>query len=93
MVSRPTRARYLDREYDVVNFDLDGDPYPYWVLRDGDNDVSVVDDEAAPGRRVMGQCAVCGEFTLALAQEGPSGRGPQWVCLSGECVGPAEMFP
>jgi hypothetical protein len=90
--SKPTRARIMEHEYDVVNFVFDADPYPYWVLRDVDGDMIVRDDDAEPSRRVMGRCDVCGQFTLSLAYDGRSRRGPQWVCLAPDCVGPEATF-
>jgi hypothetical protein len=79
-------AVYLGREYTVVNFVVDMDPYPVWVLRDDGGDVLAVDDDAEPGKEVKGQCRGCGRFTMVFAPEGPSGHA-EWICTEPGCTG------
>ena len=87
-MSLPTRALYRGEEYDVLNFMLDAEPFPSWVLRDAGNDTTVRSDDSDLANRVVGLCPVCGQFSIVVAPEGPSGR-PEWVCEDPECAGPS----
>jgi hypothetical protein len=82
----PDAARYRGRTYSVLNWLWEGRE-PAWVLRADDGDTIVVADSQEPGTEPNGRCPVCSSWTLRVADQGPSKRGPEWVCLTPHCDG------